>query len=316
MTGGQDALGIHSYSLEGYYGFSSRRANFSFRYAYDGLFPTLSLAYSDSVRVLPRQRLLLAHPGVEAGFAVAAARPPALPAVRIRRPAPGAPQPSSMNQAAPAIPWSFNGFRLGLEFNSAREYYDSISPADGMRFTTAGLLSARRHGQRSGQPQRPGRPAALHPPVPARGAGLAPGRWPKSWDDPYGFTMGGLTGGAGSGLGNNHPFDLLRGFPTGLRSGQGRLSFQPGIPPAPVQDRKSARARLQHRPGLAERVFRHGPPFVTSITRSRSPTRSAPRPCCAWPSAVPSIPTWPWARPTASDRRNTCYLYLRTGRSF
>ena len=27
ITGGQDALGIHSYSLEGYYGFSSRRAN-------------------------------------------------------------------------------------------------------------------------------------------------------------------------------------------------------------------------------------------------------------------------------------------------
>ena len=49
MTGGQDALGIHSYSLEGYYGFSSRRANFLFRYAYDGLFPTLSLAYQDSV---------------------------------------------------------------------------------------------------------------------------------------------------------------------------------------------------------------------------------------------------------------------------
>ena len=29
MTGGQDALGIHSYSLEGYYGFSSRRVNVS-----------------------------------------------------------------------------------------------------------------------------------------------------------------------------------------------------------------------------------------------------------------------------------------------
>ena len=49
MTGGQDALGIHSYSLEGYYGFSSRRANFLFSYVYDGLFPTLSLAYKDSV---------------------------------------------------------------------------------------------------------------------------------------------------------------------------------------------------------------------------------------------------------------------------
>ncbi|HSQ34388.1 MAG TPA: hypothetical protein VLQ89_00200, partial [Candidatus Binatia bacterium] len=39
MTGGQDALGVHSYSLEGYYGLSSRSPNLLFSYAYDGLLP-------------------------------------------------------------------------------------------------------------------------------------------------------------------------------------------------------------------------------------------------------------------------------------
>ena len=31
------------------------------------------------------------------------------------------------------IQGSYDGFRLGIDFNSSREYYDSVSPADGGR---------------------------------------------------------------------------------------------------------------------------------------------------------------------------------------
>ena len=39
ITGGQDALGIHSYDMEGYLGFSSHRPSLRLRYIYDGCSP-------------------------------------------------------------------------------------------------------------------------------------------------------------------------------------------------------------------------------------------------------------------------------------
>ena len=145
---------------------------------------------------------------------MAAAHPSTLPIVRLCRPAPGAPLRHLRIGHLPSIPATSTASAWDWNFNSAREYYDSISPVGRCRtspcnipFSPAGL--GNEFASRSAQADL----RALYPPVPARGAGLAPGRWPRSWNDPYGFTMGGLEGEAGSGLGRNHPFDLLRGFP-------------------------------------------------------------------------------------------------------
>ena len=218
MTGGQDALGIHSFSLEGYYGFSSRRANVLFHYVYDGLFPTLSLTYSDNIDYYQRFHVPMAHPGDEAGLTVAAADAQTLAAVRLRRPAPGDAVPPMTTMVTTNIPAAYNGSRLGLSFNSAREYYDSLSPRTEFA-SPFRALSPGRTRQRMDQPQRPSRPSPIYPSLPARGAGLAPGAGQELGSAISCYAMGGLEGEAGSGLGSNHPFDLLRGFPAGFQYG-------------------------------------------------------------------------------------------------
>jgi hypothetical protein len=223
MTSGQDALGIHSYSLEGYYGFSSRRTNISFNYTYDGLFPTLSFAYNDSIFYFGGSRNSLRTQELKLA---------SLWPLRIRRKAQlygyadlHLERRSYIEELNTfTLDESFNGLRLGLEFNSAREYYDSVSPADGIRITMQGSFHPAGMGNqsanRSAQLDLRHYIAVFRPGVLAWRLALA-----RSWNDPYGFTMGGLEGEAGSSLGRNHPFDLLRGLPAGYDRGKGGCLF-------------------------------------------------------------------------------------------
>ncbi len=218
LTGGQDAPGIHSFSLEGYYGFSSRRGNVLFRYVYDGLFPTLSLSYSDSSDFyrnhdysLRSQELKLAS----------------LWPLRIRRRSQLFGYADLHLERRSVIfaagtdryPGSYNGLRLGLDFNSAREYYDSISPADGALFTLQYAIQppglGNEFASRSAQADLRYYLPLIRPGVLACRLALA-----QSWNDPFGFAMGGLEGEAGGRLGKSHPFDLLRGFPADYGRGK------------------------------------------------------------------------------------------------
>ncbi len=218
MTSGQDALGIHNYSLEGYYGLSSRRANGVFQYVYDGLFPTLSLTYRDTSDYdrsgsysKRRQELTLAS----------------LWPLRIRR--------RSQLYAYADVHWqrrstifasgffgnpgSFNGGRLGIDINSAREYYDSVSPTDGIRLTLQGSVQPRDLGNEWASH---GIQADLRHYIPLLRPGVLAWRLAaaKRWDKgPFYYDMGGNEGEAGSGLGDEHPFDLVRGFPYGYQQG-------------------------------------------------------------------------------------------------
>ncbi len=221
MTGGQDALGIHSYSLEGYYGFASRRANFLFRYVYDGLFPTLSLSYRDETDdhgyFLRTQELKLAS----------------LWPLRIRKRSQlfayadlHAERLSQISDHGHYVyPGSYNGFRLGFDFNSAREYYDSISPSDGIRLTLqcsfhpAGLDNE--WTSRSVQADLRHYIPLFRPGVLAWRLALA-----RSWDQRLAcYVLGGREGEASGGLGSSHPFDLLRGFPAAYQYGDRGFLF-------------------------------------------------------------------------------------------
>jgi hypothetical protein len=222
-TGGQDALGIHSYNLEGYYGFSSHRGNVSFNYTYDGLFPTLSFTYSDNSDFYHKDNTSLRSQELKLD---------SLWPLRVRRRSQLYGYADLHLERRTVIfesgtdryPSSYNGFRLGFDFNSAREYYDSISPADGVRFILqysiqpAGLGNT--FASRSAQADLRHYIPLFRPGVLAWRLALA-----QSWNDPYGFTMGGLEGAAGSSLGRNHPFDLLRGLPADYDRGKGGCLF-------------------------------------------------------------------------------------------
>jgi hypothetical protein len=225
MTSGQDALGIHSYSFEGYYGFSSHRANVYLNYTYDGLFPTLSLAYGDSTDYFRdddysqrTQVLKLAS----------------LWPLRMRKRSQlyayadlHLEQRSTFfDSGTYEFRGRYNGFRLGLEFNSAREYYDSVSPSEGARFTLQ--YSIQPIGLGNGFASR-NIQADLRRYIPLFRPGVLAWRLAlaKSWNpvtDIY-YALGGREGEAGSFLGANHPFDLLRGFPAGFQQGDKGFLF-------------------------------------------------------------------------------------------
>lgn len=223
ITSGQDALGIHSFSVEGYYGFSSRRLNILFQYVYDGLFPTLSLAYGDNTDRYREE---------EYSWRTQELKLASLWPLRIRRRwqlygytdlhlrRRSYWNESGSNESID----NFNGIRLGLEFNSAREYYDSVSPVDGVRlamqFSIQPTIMGNEFASRSAQLDLRHYIPLFRPGVLAWRLALA-----QSWDDPYGFTLGGLAGKSGSILGKNNPFDLLRGFPAGYDRGKGGYLF-------------------------------------------------------------------------------------------
>jgi len=219
MTGGQDSLGIHSYNLEGYYGLSSRQPNLLFSYAYDGLFPTLSLAYSDTIDYYRGSQNWLRSRELKLAL---------LWPLRLRK-------RSQLHAYADLhyekrsyveewgqydVPGSFNGFRLSLGFNSAREYYDSVSPADGVRFALQGFVHPEGLGNdranRAIQADLRGYTSLFRPGVLAWRLAAA-----KSWEaGRIYYEMGGRM--AESGLTSSHPFRLLRGFAAGdFRGDQG-----------------------------------------------------------------------------------------------
>jgi outer membrane protein assembly factor BamA len=222
MTGGQDALGIHAFSLEGYYGLSSRRPNLLFSYAYDGLFPTLSLTYSDTVEY---------YRGSRNSLRIRELKLASLWPLRLRK-------RSQLHAYADLhleersyiedrgvfdFSGSANGFRLGLGFNSAREYYDSVSPADGVRFALQGFIHPEGldnyRANRGIQADLRGYFSLFRPGVLACRLAAA-----RSWDAGIQFyEMGGRM--AENGLTSSHPFRLLRGFDTGYFSGDRGWQF-------------------------------------------------------------------------------------------
>ncbi len=208
-TGGQDTLGIHSYSLEGYYGLESRQPNVLFHYVFDGFFPTLSLSLGDHVEY---------YGGSDTAQHTREMTLASLWPLRLRR-------RSQLHayvdlhlekrflidgESEFALGDMRNGFRLGMRLNSAREWYDSISPADGVTLAVQGAV----------QPAALGNEWASH----AIQADLR-AYWPlfrpgvlalrlaaaRNWEPASNYyDMGGVM--AAGGLGSSHPFRLLRGF--------------------------------------------------------------------------------------------------------
>jgi hypothetical protein len=208
-TGGQDALGIHSFNLEGYYGFSSHRGNVFFNYTYDGLFPTLSLSYNDSIEYYRNHDSSMRSQEVKLA---------SLWPLRIRKHSQFfAYADLHLERRTVIDDWgiyenhgSYNGVRLGIDFNSSREYYDSVSPTDGLHAFVQGSVHPAGLGNawasRNIQADLRHYIPLFRPGVLAWRLALA-----RSWDTGYiTYDMGGCE--IRNSLGNDHPFRLLRGF--------------------------------------------------------------------------------------------------------
>lgn len=264
--GGQDALGIHSWQMEGYYGLDSRRGNFLFRYAYDGLLPTLSLVLGDTVEY-DRD----AYTSIRTRELTLASLWP----LRLRK-------RSQLRAYADlhlqkrsllagdrefALKESRNGFRLGLGFSSSRVYYDSVSRSDGVDLAAQATIQPAFMGNElaSNAVQ-----ADLRAYVPLLRPGVLALRLAaaKNWEagSRY-YDMGGFA--AESGLGSSHPFRLLRAFATNEFHGdQGwqlnaeyRLplfKINKGILPSLALDRVWLRPFLD----LGRLAYRYGPHHV------------------------------------------------------
>jgi hypothetical protein len=214
MTSGQDAPAVHSYALEAYYGLASRQANVSLQYVYEGLFPTLSLAYQDSSEYDRRGSTLRSRK-----FKFSSLWP-----LRLRR-------RSQLHAYADlhlesrrrideagtlAYEGSADGARLGMQFNTAREYYDSISPSDGVRFALQGSFHPAGLGNewesRDVQAELRHYIPLFRPGVLAWRLALA-----RCWGTKYPYEMGGSA--SETLLGGSQPFKLLRGFASGYQAG-------------------------------------------------------------------------------------------------
>lgn len=226
LTGGQDALGIHSFSLESYYGFSSHRANVLCRYTYDGLLPTLTFSYHDctdfyrdgdsgSSRRSQELKLESHWP------------------LRIRRRSQWVAYADLHRERRTVIHdsglhedhGSDTGFRLGIAFNSSREYYDSISAADGIRGSLQCSLQpagwGNKYNRRSLQADWRQYISVFRPGVLAWRLAMA-----RSWNAGADFySLGGREGEGVSSLGHDHPFDLLRGLPAYSQQGDRGFLF-------------------------------------------------------------------------------------------
>ena len=215
-SGGMDALAIHAYSLEANYGTGSRRGNWLFQYAYDGLFPTLRLFLGDRSEY---------YRGSDTATRTRELTLASLWPLRLRR-------RSQLHayvdlhlekrtfidgpRQSP-LPDLGNGFHAGARFNSAREWYDSVSPCDGVTLAVQGFFHPQGMGNDRGNR---GIQADLRAYLPLFRPGVLALRLAaaRSWDAGWTFyPMGGLA--ARSGLGNDRPFGLLRGFDSGAMRG-------------------------------------------------------------------------------------------------
>ncbi len=219
VFGGQDALAIHSWQMGGYYGLDSRRGNFLFQYTFDGLFPTLSLSLGDTVEYdrdwdesIRTRELTLASQWPLRLRKRSQLRAYADLHLEKRTHVYGSREYDAGDM--------WNGFRLGLGFDSARKYYDSISRSDGIALTVQGTIQPAGMGNElaSNALQADWRVylPLFRPGVLALRLAAA-----KNWKpgSRY-YDMGGFA--AESGLGSSHPFRLLRAFATNeFRGDQG-----------------------------------------------------------------------------------------------
>jgi hypothetical protein len=222
---GQDLSYEHYFSLAAFYGFKSETFNFDFAYTFDGLYPTLSLEYSDLsdynrsstegnfIHNEKKLRLVGLYPlSIRNRSQVYLYSDIHLETV----------MDTFLNlPREEAGKLKLNGFKLGIFYNSAKRYYDSISRSDGMQVSMSYSREVKSLGSDFGI-----HTAALEykqyislfrPNVLALRAAVT-----DSWGEARRvFYMGGAESYSGFHTAGTNLFELMRGYPSGFFSGTG-----------------------------------------------------------------------------------------------
>jgi hypothetical protein len=227
IMSGHDLSYRNSFVLETYYGFRSKTTDIDFTYTYDGWYPTLSFHYSDlsdfnhssdygdfihnekkfeivgyyPLRINTHDRAYL-----YSNFHIETVGDRYL-------------NLSGQNRL------KLNGIKLGIFYNSAQRYYDSISYADGISLS----LSYSREFKWLGSDYNSNSAALQYkqyvslsrPNVLALHLGIT-----DSWGEASRlFYMGGADSKEGFHVAGDNLFDLMRGYPSGYRVGTGGYLF-------------------------------------------------------------------------------------------
>lgn len=220
---GNDAVHRHSFSFQGFYGINTESINFSFNYTYEGFYPTLILNLSNLTDLNLKENdekytyttksaeLVMLYPILFTekyqSYLYANLHSEKI----IER----------YNPAESIFRLNLNGMKLGLLFNSAKHYYDSISHADGLSLS----LSYSRDFEFLGSDFDLNTLALEYkqylsisrPNVLALRLGIS-----NSWGSGKRlFYMGGANSKTDHHIAGGNLFNLMRGYPSGYFSGTG-----------------------------------------------------------------------------------------------
>ncbi len=220
---GNDLLEKHFFSFGTYYGYKSETLNFHFDYSYDGLYPTLTLNYSDYSN-LYQSKESGDYIHREQEIQVAALQPLSITDRQQAHLFVGIyfeKVEDHYEEAVKEERLNLNGIKLGFLFSSAKEYYDSISYADGIRLSVSyardfKFLGSSYHINTFSLDFQQFL-SLFRPNVLALRLGIA-----DSWGEARRlFYLGGAKSKVGYALAGENLFDLMRGYPAGFFSGTG-----------------------------------------------------------------------------------------------
>jgi outer membrane protein assembly factor BamA len=222
---GQDLSFRHSFSLAAFYGFRGRTANIDFVYTFDGLYPTLSLGYSDLsdynrsstegnfIHNEKKLRLVGLYPlFIKNRSQVYLYSDIHLETVTRTFLDSSQREPGKLK---------LNGFKLGIFYNSAKRYYDSISRSDGVHFSLSYSRELKTLGSdydiHTAALEYKQYISLFRPNVLALRAAFT-----DSWGEAGRvFYMGGVGSYSGFHTAGSSIFELMRGYPSGFFSGTG-----------------------------------------------------------------------------------------------
>lgn len=227
MLQGNDLPVRHYYILEAFYGFSTQTLNYAFSYTYDGLYPSLTLSYSD----LSDDHLssLYGHYIHNEREWVLSALFPVVNRQRFQlflyTDIHFEEEIDNYTDIPATLRLTLNGIKAGVFYNSAQRYYDSISPADGFK---AGVSYAREVSflgsdyEINTMTLEYKHYLGLSRPNVLAFRLVAVNSWGEAGRV---FSMGGSESYTGFSLAGHSVFELMRGYPSGYFAGTGGYLF-------------------------------------------------------------------------------------------
>jgi len=220
---GTDALSIHSFTLEGFYGIKTNTFNLGINYTYEGLYPTIMINltnYSDLNRSQENEEYIyssreIAFVSIYPLHYTERHQSYIYTDIHFEK------ITEKYLTSAEKSSVKLNGIKVGFLFLSAQKYYDSFSQSDGISFSLTYSKDMKTFGSdynlNTVAFEFKQYISLFRPNVLAFRFGVS-----NSWGEAqYLFYMGGANSKEDFHIAGDNMFDLMRGFPSGYFSGSG-----------------------------------------------------------------------------------------------